>query len=311
MKLKLKNSSLSRGQKSKFPAMALGLSLAMAAPTFGAIVWTGSASDGLWNTPSNWTGSTGGRDILNGDTVTLSGAAGISSSLEVKNGSTLNISTDLDSSDDLEVGSGSTVNMNAGFYEQGEKLKLSGAFFMNGGTATVDNKLEIANGGILALSGGRLEANDGDGIEFDGDGGTVRVDGVWTGAGTGIFVDAITGGTGTFEFTPTVGGLITPITNAGGSSPQHLVVDLDALAASAAMTLFEASVAQSAFVSVTITKDGDSLTEGTGPNQYQLSYTGGSGNDLVLTYNAIPEPSSMGLLALGGLGLLRRRRRAY
>ena len=34
--MKNNNSALSRGQKSKFPAMALGLSLAIAAPAFGS-----------------------------------------------------------------------------------------------------------------------------------------------------------------------------------------------------------------------------------------------------------------------------------
>lgn len=300
------------GQKSKFPAMALGLGLAMTAPTWGASVWSGSV-DGLWNTAGNWSGeglpAGTSTDILNGDTVTLSGTAGNTGSMDIEGGSTLTITTTLFMSDDLRLSNG-TVNMNAGFIEQGQKFKLTGGtFFMNGGLVEVDNKLEITSGGVLALSGGRLEANDGDGIEFDGSGGTVRVDGSWTGAGNGIFVKAITGGTGTFEFIPTVGGLITSITNAGGSTSQNLVVDLDALAASAAMTLFEASVAQSAFNSVTITKDGDTLLEGTGPNEYQLSYTGGTGNDVVLSYNAIPEPSSMGLLALGGLGLLVRRKR--
>ena len=130
--MKNNNSALSIGQKSKFPAMALGLSLAMAATSFGATLWNGSV-DGLWNTPGNWTGS-GGRDILNGDTVTLSGAAGSSDSLEVGGGSTLNVSTNLTSGDDLKVHTGGTVNWNAGHYDQEEKFKLDATFNMNGGT---------------------------------------------------------------------------------------------------------------------------------------------------------------------------------
>ena len=43
------------GQKIKFPAMALGVSLAMAAPTFGATdQWTGAGTDILWSNPANW-----------------------------------------------------------------------------------------------------------------------------------------------------------------------------------------------------------------------------------------------------------------
>jgi autotransporter-associated beta strand protein len=43
---------------------------------------------------------------------------------------------------------------------------------------------------------------------------------------------------------------------------------------------------------------------------YTLNYAGGTGNDLVLTTSAVPEPASLSLLALGAAGLLKRRRRA-
>jgi fibronectin-binding autotransporter adhesin len=42
---------------------------------------------------------------------------------------------------------------------------------------------------------------------------------------------------------------------------------------------------------------------------FTLSYAGGDGNDVVVTTTAVPEPASVGCLALGGLGLLARRRR--
>ncbi|HDZ21743.1 hypothetical protein LCGC14_0285040 [marine sediment metagenome] len=38
-----------------------------------------------------------------------------------------------------------------------------------------------------------------------------------------------------------------------------------------------------------------------------ISYTAGSGNDVSLS--TVPEPATMSLLALGGLAVLRRRRR--
>jgi xanthosine utilization system XapX-like protein len=61
-----------------------------------------------------------------------------------------------------------------------------------------------------------------------------------------------------------------------------------------------------------LTVSGKALTEGeffgTGGQQFQITYAGGDGNDIVMT--AVPEPGSLALL--GGMGILiglRRRRR--
>ena len=40
---------------------------------------------------------------------------------------------------------------------------------------------------------------------------------------------------------------------------------------------------------------------------FLIDYAGGTGNDVVLTY-AVPEPTTLGLLGVAGLALLRRRR---
>ena len=43
--------------------------------------------------------------------------------------------------------------------------------------------------------------------------------------------------------------------------------------------------------------------------RFNINYAGGTGNDVVLTASAVPEPTTVGLLGLGALGLLARRRR--
>jgi hypothetical protein len=49
-------------------------------------------------------------------------------------------------------------------------------------------------------------------------------------------------------------------------------------------------------------------TETVGNNAYTVNY-GSGGDELTLTVSATPEPGSFGLLALAGIGLLKRRRR--
>ena len=54
MKMKNTNGTLSRAKKSKFPAIALGLSLAIAAPAMGAqVIWQAGGA-GLWSVDANW-----------------------------------------------------------------------------------------------------------------------------------------------------------------------------------------------------------------------------------------------------------------
>jgi uncharacterized protein with beta-barrel porin domain len=47
---------------------------------------------------------------------------------------------------------------------------------------------------------------------------------------------------------------------------------------------------------------------GVGGNLFSISYTGGDGNDVVITSLGIPEPGVLGLLATGALFIVRRRR---
>ncbi|HEX8916077.1 MAG TPA: PEP-CTERM sorting domain-containing protein, partial [Humisphaera sp.] len=45
-----------------------------------------------------------------------------------------------------------------------------------------------------------------------------------------------------------------------------------------------------------------------GGSAFVVSYTGGTGNDVVLTTTAVPEPTAAAALGLAALGLLARRR---
>jgi autotransporter-associated beta strand protein len=51
-------------------------------------------------------------------------------------------------------------------------------------------------------------------------------------------------------------------------------------------------------------------TSGNTGDWYKVSYTGGDGNDIVISREAVPEPSSVGMVALGAGVLMRRRRRS-
>ena len=276
---------------------------AMAATSWGHI-WDGSELDGLWNTPGNWDDGVPNGDsayITNGASVTLSGTAGNANKLYVNGGSALAISTDLGCGNDLLMDTGGTVSMNAGTFVQDEKFKLFGngagsSFIMNGGTVTVGNKLEIYSGSVLELNGGNLAANDGDGVEFVG--GTIRVNGSWTGTGDLIYFEAVTVGNGAYEFNPTVGGEIAPITSLSTavSGSGALSVNLDALTAPATMTLFQGG-SVGTFSTVTITQGATTLSEGTagslGLNEYALIYTVGTGLALEVNVRGAGPPGTV------------------
>ena len=268
---------------------------AMAATALAGPNWTGLAGDGLWNTPGNWdAGVPAGGDtyIQNGDSVTLSGTAGDARKIFLNNNSSLTISTDLDLSNDLLIDSGGTVTLNSGDITiNGDKVKMSqsgnSTFFMKGGSITTGDKFEIYSGGLLEISGGSLSANDSDGFEFGG--GTIRV--VGDGASLIYCTQVISGG-GTYEFVPTATGGITTITSATSTvldptliRGAGISVNLDNLTVSTAtMTLFEGAPLDT--MSVTVTKDGSTLVEGTGVNQYTLDYLEGAGLTLSVNIGA-------------------------
>jgi hypothetical protein len=283
--------------------------LMLAAPAL-ADSWNGDGDGVTWNDPDNWilNAVPAGQSttINNGDSVTLSGTAGDTNFLNINTGSTLTVTTDLDSGDDLLMDTGGTFNMNAGYYDQGEKFKLFGngagsTFNMNGGTLTVGNKLEIYNNSLLEISGGSISANDGDGIEDNG--GIVRV----IGDVASIYVETFSQGDGTIEFVPTASGGISTITLGGGVNSNGISVALDALTVDEVDMVLFSGGAVGALIPVTVTKDAGATVLVLGTD-YTLDYV--NGTDLGLKLSVIPEPATMSILAIGGLALLRRKRRA-
>ncbi len=284
--------------------------LAMAPPTFGAVT---AVQDGDWNDPATWGGvaPSGSIYITGGETVTVNATATGGAFTRVYNNSHLIINANLTLTDDLVIQSGSTVTMNAGMLELNpEKLKIgegagTGAFYMKGGTAHVNEDIELFAGGLLEFSGGSFTHD----VPLEFEGGTIRV------VGDGASLISLTNtdpGNGTYEFVPTAAGGITAITS-GDTKTGLLNVNLDALSASATMTLFTGGWVDVFLVGdVTITQGATTLTAGTAGslllNEYALTYPGANSMDLEV--NVIPEPATMSLLALGGLAMLRRRRRA-
>ena len=283
--------------------------LMLAAPPFGDTNWIGDGSDtGLWNTATNWDIGlpNGGEDtfIQNGNSVTLSGIAGAADKVFVNNRSSLTISTNLNMGNDILVDSGGQVTLTAGTTDLGNnKIKIgddddtgSPSFFMDGGTFTMEDKLEIYGTGLFQYKAGSFTVTDN--IEITG---TFKVVG-YDAAGLLSFEGMEAGNTsGTFEFVPNASGEITPVTMSAASLSKTLVVDLANVTAATELLLFDASVTQATFNSVTVNNMAAGLS-------YTLAYDGGSGTDVVLS--VVPEPATMSLLAIGGLAIIRRRKRA-
>ena len=202
----------------------------------------------------------------------------------------------------LEIYNGATLTQTAGTltiqdeyaHIGGEDEIGIGTYEISGGTFTVD----LDNGGdaIYIHSAGTFR--------IIGDGGTINTGGVK--------------GDGTIELVMNRTGISAINCDWSDDGVPNLVVNLDdyAVVGLSDMTLYNIAGkntgtqgAFATFTNVSVTKDGSALSVGTGLNQYSIDYNAGTGNDVVLSVN-VPEPATMSLLALGGLAMLRRRRRA-
>ncbi len=240
------------------------------------------------------------------------GTSGITGTL-LQTGGALKTTSDLylgDDSDDHGV-----VKMYDGTLEIGDDLKLGddggGLFELHGGTVTVNGYVGIANKtapnsiGTFKISGGVLN--------HLGDAGG-NADDTWfmVGKGGGAGLLQVTGGladinvntymqaaNGTLEVVLDATGISTIDASGGMELAGTLTVTL-ADGFTPAPGTYDLIVAQGA-------RTGQFQFTNFPSGDYSVSYPTGSE---IVRLTVVPEPATMGLLALGGLGLLRRRRRA-
>ena len=252
-------------------------------------------------------GGTGTVNKVGGGHITIGTGAGGNGTVNVSGG-TLATNGDLIVAENNATAVG-LVNQTGGLVRVGRNLEVqrtgTGTYNLSGGTLSVDGFIDTADG-TFNFSGGRITR---------GNAGTSIINGNLTTGGTAATLDVGTGRTfdvnGTLDVTRGVGFDLTgrEIPAYDGSGVDTGSIDLgtvDGITGTFAPGLTELTGFNARGATFINESQGEG---GSFPPFQSVFWIQEAGGAVTLQYRVVPEPGSLTLIALSGVGLLARRRR--